>query len=86
MSLSLGVAIGALILQASRGMRGEAQLTQMDFAIAFWIVAAIGAISVISFLRLPEGAGAELASVPARTAVTPYASAANPHAEATAPQ
>jgi EmrB/QacA subfamily drug resistance transporter len=85
-ALSLGVAIGALILQAARAMRGEAQLTQMDFAIAFWLVAAIGAVSVISFLRLPEGAGAELASVPARTAVTPYASAANPRAEATAPQ
>jgi EmrB/QacA subfamily drug resistance transporter len=85
-SMSLGVAIGALILQAARGIRGEAQLTQIDFAVAFWIVAAIGTISVISFLRLPEGAGAELASVPARTAVTPYASAAHPHAEATAPQ
>jgi EmrB/QacA subfamily drug resistance transporter len=85
-ALSLGVAIGALILQAARGIRGEAQLTQMDFAIAFWIVAAIGAISVLSFLRLPEGAGAELATAQARAAVTPYASAANPRAEATAPQ
>jgi EmrB/QacA subfamily drug resistance transporter len=85
-SLSLGVAIGALILQAARGIRGEPQLTQMDFAIAFWIVAAIGAVSAISFFRLPEGAGAELASVPARKAITPLASAAPPHAEATAPQ
>ena len=85
-SLSLGVAIGALILQAARGMRGEAQIVQADFAIAFWIVAAIGAISTVSFLRLPKGAGAELASVPAHTAVTPQATAANPCAETTVPQ
>jgi EmrB/QacA subfamily drug resistance transporter len=86
-SLSLGVATGALILQAARGLRGELQLTQTDFAIAFWIIAAIGALSVISFMRLPKTAGAELAAPPpARTAVTAHASAANPHAEAAVPQ
>ncbi|MBI4725081.1 MAG: multidrug efflux MFS transporter [Rhodomicrobium sp.] len=84
-SLSLGVAIGALAVQAARSMRGETQITQMDFAIAFWVVAAIGAISAISFLRLPRGAGAELAELPARPAVTPKASAANPRAEAEVP-
>ena len=86
-SLSLGVAIGALVLQAAQGLRGEANPAQADFALAFWIVAGIGAISAISFVRLPPGAGEELASVPAaRTAVTPQATAANPRAEATAPQ
>ncbi len=84
-SLSLGVAIGALILQIARNMRGEAQLSQGDFALGFWIIAAIGAISVISFLRLPIGAGAEL-SAPQLTAVTPTASAGNPRGEVTAPQ
>ena len=56
-SLSLGVALGALILQARAGFAGEATITQFDFALAFWIVAAISAISVASFLRLPTGAG-----------------------------
>jgi EmrB/QacA subfamily drug resistance transporter len=69
-ALSLGVAIGALVLQGARGMRGEMTVTQADFALAFWVVAAIGAISVISFLRLPQGAGAALAGVPDQTAVT----------------
>jgi EmrB/QacA subfamily drug resistance transporter len=85
-SLSLGVAIGALILQTARGLRGEMNVTQADFALAFWIVAAIGAISAVSFLRLPEGAGAALSGLPEQTAVTPQATAANPRAEATAPQ
>jgi EmrB/QacA subfamily drug resistance transporter len=85
-SLSLGVALGALILQVARGARGEMAVTQADFALAFWIVAVIGAISLVSFMRLPEGAGAELAGLPKRTAVTEPATGANPRAEATAPQ
>ncbi len=63
-SLSLGVAIAALILQGAQGLRGEAHLSQADFAIAFWIVAGVGALSTISFLRLPQGAGRELAGRP----------------------
>ncbi len=85
-SLSLGVAIGALILQAAQAWRGETHIAQADFAIAFWIVAAIGAVSVISFLRLPKGAGEELAGLPVRTAVAPRACAANPRAEVSIPQ
>jgi EmrB/QacA subfamily drug resistance transporter len=84
-SLSLGVAIGALILQAAQGLRGETQISRGDFAIGFWIVAAIGALSVISFLRLPKGAGNELAGGPADTAA-PDAMAASARAEAAAPQ
>lgn len=86
-SLSLGVAIGGLILQAAQALRGQTHIVQGDFAVAFWIVAAIGALSVISFARLPPGAGEELAALPAaRTAAAPNACAANPRAEATAPQ
>jgi EmrB/QacA subfamily drug resistance transporter len=85
-ALSLGVAIGALILQAARGLSGETQFVQSDFAIAFWIVAAIGATSVIWFLRLPIGAGEALAGLPSRMVAASTASAANPRAEATAPQ
>ncbi len=85
-SLSVGVALGALILQAARGARGETQITQSDFSLAFFIVGAISAVSVIWFLRLPLGAGTEMAGIPAHTAITPQASAVNPRGEATAPQ
>ena len=86
-SLSLAVALGALILQGARGFRGETAITQSDFALAFWIVSAISALSVISFLRLPAGAGEEMAgAAPSRSAaVTVPASGANPRAEATVP-
>ncbi len=84
-SLSIGVALGALILQAARGFRGETQITQVDFSLAFWIVAAISALSVISFMRLSEGAGAELSGTPNQAAATAKAIAANPGAEVTAP-
>ncbi len=70
-ALSLGVAIGALILQAAQVLRGEAAISREDFAIAFWIVAAIGVLSVISFLRLPQGAGRELAGRPGAEAAAP---------------
>ena len=85
-SLSLGVAIGALILQAGQAIQGETHVSRGDFAAAFWIVAAIGVLSVISFLRLPKGAGRELSGRPAGAAVAPEALAANPRAEVTAPQ
>jgi EmrB/QacA subfamily drug resistance transporter len=85
-SLSLGVAIGALILHAGQAIQGETQVSRVDFAAAFWIVAAIGLLSVISFLRLPKGAGRELAGRPAGTAAAPDALAANPRAEVIAPQ
>ncbi len=85
-SLSLGVALGALILQGARSFRGEPAISQADFALAFWIVAAISALSVLSFLRLPIGAGEEMAGLAPSAAVTSPASAANPRAEASVPQ
>ena len=85
-SLSLGVALGALILQGARGLSGETTITQSDFALAFWIVSAISAISAVSFLRLPLGAGQEMAGTSTGSAaVTAPASGANPRAEATVP-
>jgi EmrB/QacA subfamily drug resistance transporter len=87
-SLSVGVALGALILQAARTVHGETTIMLGDFAAAFWIVAAVSLISVISFMKLPEGAGAELAGAPAApgSSVAEKATAANPRAEATVPQ
>ncbi len=86
-ALSLGVALGALILQAARAAHGEAKIMQDDFAIAFFIVAAISALSVFSFTRLPAGAGEEMAGSRVSAAEKDAAAtAANPRAEATAPQ
>ena len=70
LSLSLGVAIGAMVLHGARGMRGESAIAHADFALAFGIVAAISALSTLSFVRLPPGAGKALAAEPETAAAT----------------
>jgi len=60
-SISMGVAVAGLILEVMRGMRGAETLILPDFTPAFLIVAAISALSVFSFLKLPKDAGAEMA-------------------------
>jgi EmrB/QacA subfamily drug resistance transporter len=59
-SLSIGVAAAALILETVRSGRSDASITVADFTPAFLIVAAISAIATVIFLRLPGDAGAEL--------------------------
>ena len=66
-SLSIGVAVGAGVVQAMQAHRGGA-LTLADFHAAFLVVAAISATSVFAFARLPADAGASLASRPVRGA------------------
>ena len=61
LSLSVGVAAGAAVVEAMRTYRGENTLTAGDFAPAFAVVALISAMSVLFFRALPENAGAELA-------------------------
>jgi EmrB/QacA subfamily drug resistance transporter len=60
LSLALGVACAAFVLEASRALRGEASLTVADFATAFVTVAVASGLSVFSYLRLPADAGAEV--------------------------
>lgn len=60
LSLSLGIAFGALVLEMAQGIRGGPHLETADFRWAFLAVAAISASSVISFLRLPADAGTSL--------------------------
>ena len=67
LSLSVGVAVGAGVVQAMQARHGG-PLMLGDFHAAFIVVAAISATSVVAFLRLPENAGASLASRPARGA------------------
>ena len=61
LSLSIGVALGAAVLELMRQMHGEAHVAAADFRWAFITVAAVSAASVVSFLSLPADAGAALA-------------------------
>ena len=58
-SVALGVAVAGGILEASTQLRG-APLDLADFHIAWFIVAALAAISAIQFLRLPPDAGSNV--------------------------
>jgi EmrB/QacA subfamily drug resistance transporter len=60
LSLSAGVAIGALILEIERHLRADGVVRTEDFATAFIVVATISAFSAAVFLRLPREAGASL--------------------------
>jgi EmrB/QacA subfamily drug resistance transporter len=64
LSQSVGVAAGALALEAILGLKGETHLAAGDFPPAFLLVGLISAASVLLFVRLPADAGAEMASRP----------------------
>jgi EmrB/QacA subfamily drug resistance transporter len=66
LSLSTGVAIGAAALETVRATHHDGALRAADFAPAFFIVAAISALSLFSFLRLAPNAGDELTGREAR--------------------
>jgi MFS family permease len=70
LSMSAGVAIGALVLELQRHGRSGGEVVPEDFAAAFIVVAAISALSAFIFLRLPGTAGASLAA-PARRVGAP---------------
>ncbi len=62
LSLSAGVAIGALVLETQRMGRGSEDVVAGDFPLAFVLVAAIAATSSLIFAMLPKGAGASLSA------------------------
>ncbi len=62
LSLSAGVAIGALVLEVQRMGRPDASVVAGDFPLALILVAAIAASSAFVFARLPKDAGANLSS------------------------
>ena len=59
-SLLLGVAVAAAVLNLSRTIHGGATLSPVDFRWAFLVVALIGAVSSLRFISLPHDAGAEV--------------------------
>lgn len=60
LSLTLGVATGALLLHATLVWRGAGALDASDFAPAYLAIAALSLLSLAFFTPLPEDAGWEL--------------------------
>jgi EmrB/QacA subfamily drug resistance transporter len=60
LALSTGVALGAFVLETVSLARGHGGLAAEDFAPAFAVIAALSALSVVSFVRLAPDAGAEM--------------------------
>lgn len=59
-SLSMGVAAGAMALELSQTMHGHAVPAPTDFRAAILFVTAIAALSIWKMVRLPDDAGREL--------------------------
>jgi EmrB/QacA subfamily drug resistance transporter len=61
LSVSIGVAIGALVVGLTLWARGDSAITAADFQPAFLVIAVIAGSSCFVFARMPHDAGAELA-------------------------
>ncbi len=57
LSLSAGVAIAAVVLEAAQWMNGDAVLRPRDFTLAFLVVSAVSALSLLQFLKLGAQSG-----------------------------
>jgi EmrB/QacA subfamily drug resistance transporter len=60
LSLSVGVASGAVLLHLAMSARGAATVQPGDFTPAFVAVGVLAAVSSLAYLRLPADAGAEV--------------------------
>jgi EmrB/QacA subfamily drug resistance transporter len=60
-SLSMGVTVGASVLQLTLALHGSSVLRPTDFWPAFLVIGGISFLATLSFARLPEYAGEELA-------------------------
>jgi MFS family permease len=59
-SVSSGVAIGAMVVELSESLRGHTELQTSDFASAFVVVGLMSMMSTLLMFRLPENAGDEI--------------------------
>ncbi|MBA1157192.1 DHA2 family efflux MFS transporter permease subunit [Microvirga mediterraneensis] len=59
-SLSIGVAFGAFVLEMAAGLDGNPAITASDFGPAFWAVATVSALAGFVFIGLSPTAGAEM--------------------------
>ena len=60
LSLSLGVAFAAIVLEASQALRASDDLVTSDFALGFVAVGLVSSLPFLLFLRLAPDAGAEV--------------------------
>ncbi|HZP76811.1 MAG TPA: MFS transporter [Pseudolabrys sp.] len=60
LAISSGVAIGALIVETVVQLKDEPRIAARDFPIAFVLIAAVSAASVLIFARLPQHAGSDM--------------------------
>ncbi|MEQ1696797.1 MAG: MFS transporter [Hyphomicrobiaceae bacterium] len=72
-SLSMGVAIGALALELSQAFQHNVKPMAGDFSVAIYVVAAIASLSIIQMVRLPADAGDELTAGRSRKQEPPAA-------------
>jgi MFS family permease len=70
-SISCGVAVGALLVELTNRFSESSTLTVDDFRPAFLIVGGISACSVFIFMQLDKDAGAEMANRKPSSNVTP---------------
>jgi EmrB/QacA subfamily drug resistance transporter len=60
LSIATGVAVAGAALEIASSTHGGDALTLADFHIAWFIVAAVGLVGIIPFLRLPPDAGSDV--------------------------
>jgi MFS family permease len=82
LAISMGVAVAALGLEATRFWRDDANILASDFAPVFLLVAAISMVSIFFFIKLPTDAGAVLTGpkVPKAKQITESAREPEPQA------
>ncbi|MCC7347831.1 MAG: MFS transporter [Variibacter sp.] len=68
LSISMGVALGAFVVEFTLRYRGHAAIDAQDFPPAFAVVGLLSALSVLIFMRLPKDAGAQLGGPPSTPA------------------
>jgi MFS family permease len=71
MSITAGVALAALAVEAARYIRHDTDLTVTDFSWAFLVVGCVSASSIFMLLPLPLDAGASLTAAPPPEAPPP---------------
>jgi uncharacterized membrane protein len=70
LSISVGVAIGAALVELTVGLRGQSAITAADFQPAWIVVSLISATSALLFWSMPPDAGAEVSGRPASSGST----------------
>jgi MFS family permease len=68
LSLSTGVAVGALVVETTLWLKDKPVMTAADFPAAFIVVGLLSASAMFIFRKLPQDAGAELSGKPAKEA------------------